>query len=237
MSPSPTEVFAMTTAAEAQPPGLEHLQLKDRVYQHLRQGIINGDYEIGVALREVDIANRLGVSKTPVREAFVRLEKDRLVHLIPYRGATVASYTATDLKEIYEVRQLVQGACARRAARFSDASDHQDLDANLDATRVALANGDVDTVIKLFDAFDQLIYKHSHNRWIDDLVRNLDGHQRRIGRLTVKIPGRMDRSLGQHVRIVEAIKARDEDAAEYEMRAHVASVMADQLANFYPEQK
>lgn len=223
------------TATDTPPVGLEHLQLKDRVYQHLRQGIIDGDYAIGVALREVDIATRLGVSKTPVREAFVRLEKDRLVHLIPYRGATVADYTATDLKEIYEVRQLVQGACARTAARECDASDHRKLDANLDATRAALASGDVDEVVRLFDAFDQLIYLHSHNRWIDDLVRNLDGHQRRIGRLTVRIPGRIDRSLEQHVRIVEAIKAGDEDAAETEMRAHVASVMTEQLANFYSE--
>lgn len=221
-----------TAAEETHALGQEHLQLKDRVYQHLRQAIIDGDYAIGLALREVDIATRLGVSKTPVREAFVRLEKDRLVQLIPFRGAIVASYTATDLKEIYEVRQLVQGACARAAARECDASDHEDLDVNLDASREALARDDIDEVIRLFDAFDQFIYKHSNNRWIDDLVRNLDGHQRRIGRLTVTIPGRIRLSLEQHVRIVEVIKARDEDAAEFEMRAHVASVMADQLANF-----
>ena len=73
--------------------------MKDRVYRHLRDGIIDGTYDTGAALREVEIASRLGVSKTPVREAFVRLEKDRLVELIPYRGAIVAGYSAADLEE------------------------------------------------------------------------------------------------------------------------------------------
>ena len=67
---------------------------------------------------------------------------------------------------------------------------------------------------------------------IHDLVDNLDGHQRRIGRLTVSIPGRLKKSLDQHTRIVRKIKAGDADGAEAEMRAHVANVMEDQLANF-----
>lgn len=224
--------MASTSTGLAQDTALEHLQLKDRVYHHLKQAIIAGDFAVGAALREVDIATRLGVSKTPVREAFVRLEKDRLVDLIPYRGAVVAGYTATDLKEVYEVRQLFEGHCARSAALHSTSADHRELDANLAASKKALAANDVPEVIALFDAFDHLVYKHSHNRWIDDLVDNLDGHQRRIGRLTVSIPGRLKKSLDQHTRIVRKIKAGDADGAEAEMRAHVANVMEDQLANF-----
>jgi DNA-binding GntR family transcriptional regulator len=210
----------------------EHLQLKDRVYNHLRDGIIDGSYEVGVALREVEIASRLGVSKTPVREAFVRLEKDRLVELIPYRGAVVAGYSAADLEEISQIRQLVEGACAGSAALHGTERDIADLERNVQQSRDALAKGRVDQVAKLFDAFDQLIYRLSRNKWLAELVENLEGHQRRIGRLTVAIPGRLERSVDEHQRILEAIRAGDERRAERHMRNHVASVMADRLKSF-----
>jgi DNA-binding GntR family transcriptional regulator len=211
---------------------LEHLQLKDRVYHHLRDGIIDGSYDVGAALREVEIASRLGVSKTPVREAFVRLEKDRLVELIPYRGAVVAGYSVADLEEISQIRQLVEGACARSAAVHATEGDIADIERNIRQSREALAKGKVDQVAKHFDAFDRLIYRHSRNKWLTELVENLEGHQRRIGRLTVYIPGRLERSVDEHQRILEAIKARDERRAERHMRTHVASVMADRLQSF-----
>lgn len=214
----------------------EHLQLKDRVYHHLRAGIVDGSYVVGAALREVDVASRLGVSKTPVREAFVRLEKDRLVELIPYRGAVVAGYSAEDLQEISQVRQLIEGACAKSAAQYSTEADDAEMEANIAESVTALAAGDVATVVELFDTFDQLIYRHSHNKWIDDLIENLEGHQRRIGRLTVEIPGRMAKSLAQHQQIHDAIKSRDGAKAERQMRAHVASVMSDQLKSFTESQ-
>lgn len=211
---------------------LEHLQLKDRVYQHLRTGIIDGSYDVGAALREVDLAVRLGVSKTPVREAFVRLEKDRLVELIPYRGAVVAGYSAEDLEEISQVRQLVEGACARSAALNATDEDIAEIETNIEDSERALAAEDIEEVIRLYDTFDQLIYKHSRNKWITDLVENLEAHQRRIGRLTVTIPGRLERSLTQHRQILEAVRAKDGRRAEKQMRTHVASVMTDRLKPF-----
>lgn len=214
---------------------LEHLQLKDRVYHHLRNGIIDGTYDTGAALREVEIASRLGVSKTPVREAFVRLEKDHLVQLIPYRGAIVAGYSASDLTEISEIRQLVEGACACSAAEHATAEEIADLERNVQQSRDALAKQKVTQVAKLFDAFDQLIYRHARNKWLTELIENLEGHQRRIGRLTVAIPGRLERSVDEHQQICEAIKAHNGRRAEREMREHVASVMADRLASFPTE--
>ncbi|WP_148573542.1 GntR family transcriptional regulator [Nocardioides caldifontis] len=211
---------------------LEHLQLKDRVYDHLRRGIIDGTYDIGAALREVEIASRLGVSKTPVREAFVRLEKDRLVELIPYRGAVVAGYSAADLEEISDIRQLVEGACARSAAAHATDADIEAIERNIEKSRAALAEGKIDKVAALFDSFDQLIYKHSRNKWLTELVENLEGHQRRIGRMTVAIPGRLERSIEEHQKILDAIRDHDQRRAEQQMRKHVASVMADRLKSF-----
>ncbi|MDQ6523148.1 GntR family transcriptional regulator [Nocardioides sp. LHD-245] len=215
---------------------LRHLQLKDRVYEHLRNAIIGGDFAIGAALREVDISTSLGVSKTPVREAFVRLQKDRFVDLIPYRGAVVAGYSRRDLREMYEVRELLEGRCAARAAEADDDQLRADLQRNVEETRQAVEEDRLERVIELFENFDRLIYSGSDNKWINDIIHDLDGHQRRIGRLTVGIPGRIEHSLSEHEKICAAILKRDAAAAEKRMRAHVRSVMTDQLRSFRVEE-
>ncbi|MER6530214.1 GntR family transcriptional regulator [Streptomyces sp. NPDC001508] len=208
------------------------MQLKDRVYEYLRRAIINGDFEVGAALREIDISKSLGVSKTPVREAFVRLQKDRFVELFPYRGAIVAGYSRRDLRELYEVRELVEGRCAARAASSRNDDLCEALQRNVRDSRAAIDNGKVEDVIALFEHFDRLIYSQSDNKWINDIIYDLEGHQRRIGRLTVDIPGRIEHSLSEHEKICTAIVRQDPAAAEKYMRAHVMSVMSDQLESF-----
>lgn len=222
--------------------GHEHLQLKDRVYQYLRKAIIDGDFEIGTALRELDLSSLLGVSKTPVREAFVRLQSERFVELIPYRGAVVAGYSRQDLREIYEVRELVEGRCAARAALSDDDELRRALQHNVRETRKAVKtaksgkSGDVISkdadVITLFEDFDRLLYAQSNNKWITDIIADLEGHQRRVGRPTAAIPGRIQRSAKEHEQICDAIVRRDPTAAETLMRSHVLSVMNDQLESF-----
>ena len=96
--------------------GVEHRQLKDSVYLKLRQEIVSARLPPGYLLREAELAARFGVSKTPLREAFVRLEKDGFVEIAPYRSAVVRGYSRQDLREIYEVRELLEGLCAREAA-------------------------------------------------------------------------------------------------------------------------
>ena len=107
--------------------GVEHRQLKDSVYLKLRQEIVSGKLPPGYLLREAELAARFGVSKTPLREAFVRLEKDGFVEIAPYRSAVVGGYSRQDLREIYEVRELLEGLCAREAALNIATEDLADL--------------------------------------------------------------------------------------------------------------
>src|ERR1700683_75049 len=93
-----------------------HRQLKDAVYLQLRDDIISGALPAGAVLRGVELVARFGVSKTPLRDALVRLQKDGFVDIPPYRSAVVTGYSETDLREIYELRELLEGACARQAA-------------------------------------------------------------------------------------------------------------------------
>src|ERR1700685_2907195 len=97
-----------------------HRQLKDAVYLQLRDDIISGALPAGAVLREAELVTRFGVSKTPLRDALVRLQKDGFVDIPPYRSAVVVGYSQTDLREIYELRELLEGACARQAALHID---------------------------------------------------------------------------------------------------------------------
>lgn len=214
---------------------VEHRQLKDSVYLKLRQEIVTATLPPGYVLREAELAARFGVSKTPLREAFVRLEKDGFVQIAPYRSAVVTGYSQQDLREIYEVRELLEGLCAREAAVNIATEDLAALSRTVRDSAAAFEAGDTGRLTALLDEFDVVLYAQSRNGRITAMLENIRDHVIRIGRLTVAIPGRMGTSVREHQAIYEAIVQRDGPRAETLMRQHIRSVMADQLASLDPD--
>jgi DNA-binding GntR family transcriptional regulator len=213
-----------------------HRQLKDAVYAQILEKILDGTLPAGYALREGELAARFGVSKTPLRDALVRLQAEGLVSIPPYRSAVVVGYSQQDLREIYEVRELLEGACAREAALTISTDDLAELSQLMRDSAVCIAGGEVlpgqeETLAALIDRFDVIMYAQCRNRRINEMVANIRNHIQRIGRLTTRIPGRMVKSVREHQAIYEAIVQRDGTAAETAMRRHILSVMADQLVN------
>ena len=211
----------------------ERSQLKDQVYQELKQAIVDLRLEPGQPLREATLSAQLGVSKTPVREALVRLQEEGLVTIEPYRGATVSGYANDDLIEIYELREILEGACARHAATSMTPASQAELQRIVKASLTALKTrkADRDAVLaQLFDDFDECLLRQMANGRIRGLLENLRCHVVRIGRLTVSIPGHVEQSVAQHAEIAEAIRRHDPDASEAAMRSHVRSVREDQLS-------
>jgi DNA-binding GntR family transcriptional regulator len=148
----------------------------------------------------------------------------------------VVGYSRTDLREIYELRELLEGACARQAAF------HIGVDALAELSRIVRASaecvrgdevlpGHEDELVTLLDQFDLVMYAQARNSRIEEMVGNIRGHIQRIGRLTTGIPGRLAKSVPEHQAIYEAIVQRDGAAAETLMRRHILSVMADQLTS------
>ncbi len=212
-----------------------HRQLKDAVYVQVRGQILDGSLPPGQVLREAEMTARFGVSKTPLRDALVRLQADGLVAIPPYRSAVVVGYSREDLREIYEVRELLEGACARDAALSIDADDLGELAQVMRDSVACVAGGDIrageeDRLALLLDRFDVIMYAQSRNRRIDEMVGNIRNHIQRIGRLTTQIPGRLAKSVAEHQAIFNAIVQRDGACAEASMRNHIRSVMADQLS-------
>jgi DNA-binding GntR family transcriptional regulator len=203
-------------------------QIKELVYEKLRQAIIDQTFTAGEPLREAALTERFGVSKTPIREALVRLEQDGLVEIAPYRGARAKKYTRSDLHEIYAAREILEAECVRRAATSDDPAVAERLRANTEATAAALSAGDLTAVADGLDEFDSILFAQLQNSLLDDIQARLSAHLQRVGQVG-RSEERFAVSVDQHRRIVEAIAARDAAAAEALLREHLRSVMESQL--------
>ena len=118
--------------------------------------------------------------------------------------------------------------CATQLQRTTRVSSPK-LNANVEATRTAIADDDIEEVTKLFDEFDAALFSRLKNRRLQSLIENLQLHMKRIGKLTTEIPGRVDASVDQHARITKALADGDPLAAQKEMRDHIASVLEDEI--------
>jgi DNA-binding GntR family transcriptional regulator len=205
-------------------------KVTDWVYEEIREAIIDLRLRPGEPLREASIAEQLGVSKTPIREAFTRLEREGLVELTSFKGAVVSGYSPGDLEEIYELRGLLEGAAARRAAEGASEEALTALTEVVERSRALRDRGELGELAALLGRFDVIVYDQVSNGRIRALIENLRAHLTRIGKLTESIPGRVEASVEEHAAIVDAISRRDPDDAERLMRTHIASVLADQLA-------
>jgi DNA-binding GntR family transcriptional regulator len=214
-------------------------KVTDWVYEELKNAIVNLRLAPGEPLREATLADRLGVSKTPIREALSRLEQEGLVETTSFKGAVVTGYSREDLIEIYELRELLENAAVRAAAQSMTEPDRARLAHIAQESRrlrdspnrsgADQSGTDRAELAALLTEFDAVLYDQVLNHRIRALIENLRAHLTRIGQLTTELPGRIHASVDEHDRIVEAIAARDPELAEQRMSEHIRSVRDAQL--------
>jgi len=207
----------------------DRAKITDWVFEELKSAIIDLRLPPGEPLREATIAESLGVSKTPVREALTRLEVEGLVESTSFKGAVVSNYTRQDLIELYELRELLEVWAVREAATSISSDALTRLDALLDAGERLREQGKADELEESIDEFDAFLFEQVTNRRIRALIDNLRAHLTRVGRLTADIPGRLATSVDEHAVIVEGIRRHDPEAATAALRKHIGSVREDQL--------
>ncbi len=193
--------------------------IAQQVYERLRDEVLTGALNPGVWIREHDIASAWSVSRTPVREAVRRLAQDGLVEASPNRGVRVTVLTAEDVDDVYEVRALLEGAAARRAAEYATAADIEYLGRLLDRID-ATAASDVAAHIRADEAFHDAIVALARSATLADLTRRLAGRVARVRAATADTNTEA-RTRRQHRTILAALAARDADAAERAMREHI----------------
>ena len=206
---------------------------KETAYETIRDKIINGQLKPGQSITEEWLSKALNMSRTPVREALIRLQADDLVRIINNKGAMVAEITPRDIAEIFQLRVLVEPYAANICTEFIDNGELEKLKFNLKILQQSELS---QTALKemgtsLFEVHDlhSLIIQSAGNRRLIKLLNTLQSQILWTLNLERRIPGRIERSLKEHLNIIEALLDGDGDRAEKCMREHLESNMADLL--------
>ena len=186
----------------------EYLPLRDIVFNTLREAILKGDFAPGERLMEKQLAERMGVSRTPIREAIRKLELEGLVIMVPRKGAEVASITDKDIIDVLEVRATLEALAVRLACKKMSNLELNELVEVNEEFRIAAAKKDVETIIRKDVEFHDIIFHSSDNEKLIQIINNL---REQIYRFRVEYIYKMenyDRLVQEHDEIVNAMKER-----------------------------
>ena len=199
----------------------EFLPLREVVYMTLRKAILKGEFKPGERLMEITLANRLGVSRTPIREAIRKLEHEGLVVMIPRKGAQVARITRQELNDVLEVRSSLEALAASCAAKRITDEAVESLRKAEEKFASLLENGDLTALAEADVAFHDVIYQATANRRLIQILNNLREQMYRFRIEYLKEQMVRSSLAREHERIIEAIAAHDSEAAMRLIREHI----------------
>lgn len=206
------------------------LPLKTRAYAAIKDAILSLRFEPGMPLVEGDLAQQLGISKTPVRDALQELEREGFVARVLFKGTYVTDVTVTDIREIFQLRAILEGYAARLAAPLLSDEELVQIEQYLTAADTALAEGDMALCSSLGECIHNAVLDKAGNQRLTSITHNLDEHVRRLRVLSDRISGRLGKSVEEHRCVLSALRRRDPDDAEQAMREHLLSVLQDLCA-------
>ncbi|MDD4568620.1 MAG: GntR family transcriptional regulator [Tepidanaerobacteraceae bacterium] len=198
--------------------------LRDLVFSAMREAILNGRLKPGERLMEVQMAEEMGVSRTPVREAIRKLELEGLVVMVPRKGAYVAGLTLKDVADVFEIRGSLEGLAAALAAERITDEEIKNLDRVLKDISSAGEKGDIETIIKKDVEFHQVLFKSSRNERLAQIINNLKEQIDRFRAQSFNNPARLKSVILEHKRILDAIKQGDTENAEKLAKEHIYEV-------------
>lgn len=190
----------------------------DFVYDAMRAGIRRGEIQPGDRLVETELADRLKVSRTPIREAIRRLTSEGLVVVAPSRGVMVVKLTKQQVHEIYALREMLEGAAARLAAQHATTEEIMVLRS---ALKSSAGIDNPQRYAEFNTVFHQAIHDAAHNRYLASALAQLSNSLALLPRTTFEADGRLEGAKREHLAIVEAIEQNDADLAELLARKHI----------------
>ncbi len=195
--------------------------LRGRVFHKLRDDILSGKYEEHEELKEVAIGEEMGVSRTPVREAFRQLELEGLIQIIPNKGAYVTGITEKDVKDIYMIRSLLEGLCARWATQHITEEQMEEMEENVYLAKFHAGKGHLEQLAELDNRFHDILYEACDSKMLEHQLKDFHQYVLRVRKKTLSNVNRGPKSNEEHEKIMEAIKAGDADLAEQLAHQHM----------------
>ncbi len=199
----------------------EYLPLRDVVFKTLRQAILTGELKPGERLMEIHLADRLGVSRTPIREAIRKLELEGLVTMIPRRGAEVAQISASNLKDVLEVRQALDALGVELACERITEEGLEALKEACDYFAQVTSTKDATVITKADVALHDVIIAATGNERLQQMISNLSEQMYRYRFEYIKDSSYHALLIEEHRRIYESIAARDKERAVKEIQQHI----------------
>ncbi len=211
---------------------VDNTNLRDQTYDIIKNMIILREIEPGKKINEEHIAKEIQVSRTPIREALCRLENEGIVKIIPRRGAFVSDLNETNVREILLIREVLEGLVVRLAVENMDAKTLEKLRKALDKVSI-IPEEDRDLInyTRSEVDFHALLLSASNNQMLKNMMEIVNAHLQIIRLRTVVIPERAQKTVKEHLQILNAIENEDADSAEQLMRKHVRSVREVALKN------
>ncbi len=195
--------------------------LAGQAYKIIKEAIISLKLEPGERLREVALAKELGISATPVKGALARLEQEGFVEITRFRGARVAGIDDQDVRDIFELRELLEGAAAKKAALNFSAEDLLKGEALLEAMREAYNISDIQSYAKPSRDFHYLLIEKFGNQKMIRVLKTLDDQLERIRITAIRTPENIPLFIEDYEGILEALKAGNPEEAEKALLAHL----------------
>ena len=203
--------------------------LEEQVTATLESEILTGTLAAGTALTEQSLSVRLGVSRTPIRAALHTLAEEGLINLVPNRGAVVVGVTREDLIDIYKIRMRLEGLASALAAERISREDLATLRESVELAEFYISRNDTEHLKELDTQFHAIIYRASGNRMLNKTLSELHRNIISYRKMSLSVPGRLERSVGEHREILKAIEAGDAERADSLTCAHVAAALENML--------
>lgn len=196
----------------------KHLTLREKILETIRDAITSGVLKPGEKVAEPELAERFGISRTPIREAFRQLESEGYLTVIPRKGAVVVSFSCKEIEEFYAIKSILEGYAAHQACRNLTDKEISRLAAINEKLRQLAEEEDIKHFFKIHNDFHELFRKAADNTKLDELISGLVSKFQRLRYESLSKPGRMKVSVQEHNKIIEAFRARDAELAEQLVR-------------------
>ena len=212
--------------------------LRKQVYNVLREAILKGELMIGEKITEMEIADELSVSRTPVREAFRMLEQEELINIIPQQGVFVAGIeTKKEIDDIFQLRTELEGLAAYLAAQNIDEKQKELLKEYTEELEECIEHNDQRGCIRVDVAFHRIIKEASNNKWLEKFLDTLFEQATRFRRSSFSRQGRMKEFLAEHKELAEAIASGDADRARKCAEDHIRAAWQSIITVFEKENR
>jgi DNA-binding GntR family transcriptional regulator len=205
----------------------ENKSLTTIIFDRVRDDILSGKYTTGEKIVEAKLAEELGVSRTPVREALKQLELDGLVENLPNRGVIVKGITDQDIGDIYTIRLAIEAIAARWSVHRMEKAELDQLKEIFELMEFYAAKQDYDKFFELNTIFHETIYHATKSRYLEHLLRDFQLFIKSTRNASLRVEGRMDIALTEHRAILEAFVNRDEEKAVACITKHIANSRAN----------